>query len=60
MSDYGGFGAIVKEAQKLAEMERVKPEVACPLCGSPLQFARGLANCPMGHYRTQAVQHGAR
>lgn len=57
MADYGGFGAIVREAKALAEQDRAKPELDCPLCGEPLQFnARGQANCPLGHYRTNAAR----
>lgn len=51
MADWGGLGAIVKEAQKLAEEERV--EIACPKCGTPLDVNKvGVRNCPMGHWRS--------
>jgi predicted nucleic acid-binding Zn ribbon protein len=54
MSDFGGFGGIVKEAQAMAE--NPPPIVACPRCGTPLQFNKaGIGNCPMGHYRTDGA-----
>jgi len=50
MSDFGGYGAIVREAQKIAETEPL--EVACPLCGEVLDVNKaGVKNCPLGHYR---------
>ena len=50
MSDYGGFGAIIKEARVLAE--NPPPVVACPRCGTVLQTnSAGVKNCPMGHWR---------
>lgn len=52
MSEYGGYRAIIEEARKLEEQERVEPQVACPVCGTVLDVnARGAVNCPMGHYR---------
>jgi hypothetical protein len=57
--DWGGLRGILDEAKQLAEEERQRPEVACPLCGTPLdENARGEKNCPMGHYRTQGTQGG--
>lgn len=51
MSDYGGFGAIVREAQTIAE--NPPKEVACPRCGELLKFnPAGIGSCPFGHYRT--------
>lgn len=48
--DWGGLGAILKEAKALAENE--PPLIACPKCGTPLQQnADGVKNCPMGHFR---------
>jgi len=53
MSDYGGFRQIIEEARKLDREQRGLPPVACPLCGTPLEYneKRGLLNCPAGHYR---------
>lgn len=52
MSDFGGIGGIIKEAQALDEAAK-RPPVACPRCGTPLDVnARGERNCPLGHYRT--------
>lgn len=49
MSDYGGLGAIIREAQALP----VPEVVACPRCGSLLQVnSAGVKNCPMGHWRS--------
>jgi hypothetical protein len=53
MSDFGGLGSIIKEAQALAEAQHGRREVDCPRCGEPLQYNReGIGNCPLGHYRT--------
>lgn len=53
MSDYGGFGGIVKEAQAIAE--KPTPITACPLCGTVLdKNSRGQVNCPMGHFRAES------
>lgn len=50
MSDFGGLGGIIREAQAIAQ--NPAPEVACPRCGTPLQFNKaGVSNCPMGDYR---------
>lgn len=52
MSDFGGLGGIVKEAQAIAQ--NPAPEVACPKCGTPLDINKdGITNCPMGHYRSR-------
>ena len=57
MSDFGGFGAIVKEAQGLAAAEREKPLVDCPVCGEPLQKnARGQVNCVYGHFFAESAR----
>ena len=51
MSDFGGLGGIIKEAQALAEQQKSRPIVDCPVCGTPLQKnSRGQVNCPMGHF----------
>ena len=48
MSDYGGLGAIVREAQSMP----VPEVVACPKCGALLDVNQaGVKNCPMGHFR---------
>jgi hypothetical protein len=45
--DWGGLGAIIKEAQAIVPL----PLVACPRCGTPLQRnSRGQVNCPLGHF----------
>ena len=55
MSDYGGFGAIVREAQQIEADERDRKESACPLCGEILERNRaGVPACPLGHYRGKA------
>lgn len=48
--DWGGLRGILDEARQLNE--QADREVACPRCGTPLDFnAMGLGNCPLGHYR---------
>lgn len=57
MSDYGGFGAIAREARALEREERAKARtpVDCPVCGEPLDVnPRGVRNCPHGHYQVRA------
>lgn len=57
MSDYGGFGRIVKEARTLEEQFKQTPIEACPLCGTPVQKnSRGQINCPFGHYFRESDQ----
>lgn len=56
MSEWGGLGAIRREAAALDEEAERRGEIACPRCGTPLQFRRGEGNCPMGHYRTTNVR----
>ncbi len=52
MADWGGYGAIAREAAVVAENATAGASVACPRCGTLLDVnARGEANCPMGHYR---------
>jgi Zn finger protein HypA/HybF involved in hydrogenase expression len=53
VADWGGLGGIIEEARKLDEIEKARPHVDCPKCGTLLQFNRsGVGGCPMGHYRT--------
>lgn len=50
--DYGGFKTILEDARQDERELRQQPEVACPVCGEPLDFnPRGIGNCPAGHYR---------
>lgn len=52
--DWGGFRAIIDEANALAEenRERERNPVDCPKCGALLQVnSRGERDCPMGHWR---------
>lgn len=49
--DWGGLRSIVEEAKKIDEVNRDRKAVACPLCGTPLQFRGDLADCPMGHWQ---------
>lgn len=55
MSDFGGYGAILREARALDEAQRAKPLIDCPVCGEPLkENARGEVNCPLGHFRASS------
>lgn len=57
--DYGGYQAIVNEANDLAEDERQRPLLSCPSCGTPLVTrADGMRACPTGDYRTWAQTWG--
>lgn len=57
---YEKLVSITKEAREIAEQERQRPLVACPVCGALLQSnAKGVLNCPMGHFRTNEVGGGA-
>lgn len=38
--------SISREARQLVDEERRRPLVACPLCGEPLESARGVLHCP--------------
>lgn len=60
MSDYGGYRALRDQARAEAVAERSEPLVDCPVCGTPLERrARdGMANCPLGHFRTRATTKG--
>ena len=51
MSDWGGFGGIIKEAQAVAE--NPPPVVACPRCGELLVENKRLnvKACPRGDWR---------
>lgn len=59
MSDFGGFGAILKEAKALADEEKQHVSPACPVCGTILDVRPrdGMRNCPLGHYRDNGVPH---
>lgn len=49
--DWGGLRPILDEAKQLAEEERNRPLIDCPICGTPLdKNERGQVNCPMGHF----------
>lgn len=43
---------IKKEARLIAKEDREAPLLECPNDGTPLEFRNGVANCPMGDYRT--------
>ena len=45
--------AIKKEAQDLRKQDREAPLVECPYDGTTLVWRNGVANCPMGDYRTR-------
>lgn len=54
--DYGGFRSIIDEARELANEERAREQVDCPLCGAPLdKNERGVKNCPLGHWRSDGA-----
>jgi hypothetical protein len=44
--------AILKEAREEALKERTKALVDCPQCGMLLDWRDGIANCPMGDWRS--------
>ena len=45
--------AIIKDERKQQAALRDQPLVECPNDGTPLVFRDGIANCPMGDYRTR-------
>lgn len=49
---------IVREARQEAKANRDAPLVACPFDGAPLEFRNGIANCPMGNFRSRARTRG--
>lgn len=55
MRDWGGYGAVLAEAQGLADAERARPLVDCPRCGTPLsRNGDGELDCPLGHFSAPA------
>lgn len=60
MGDWGGYRAVIDEARKIAEDERNKKPVDCPVCGTVLDFNERLNqfNCPLGHYRAPGGPRG--
>jgi hypothetical protein len=50
---WGQLLAILKEARQEAKANREAPLVECPYDGTPLVFRDGIANCPMGNYRSR-------
>jgi hypothetical protein len=59
--DFGGYGAILRDARAIDDAERSRLLVDCPLCGEPLdKNARGELNCSYGHYQARpgAVRYG--
>lgn len=50
MSDWGGLRRIIAEAEALADEEKTRPLVDCPVCGERLDVnSRGEKNCVYGH-----------
>jgi len=47
MSDFGGYGAILKEAQEIAAEEKRTTPRACPNDGQPLEYhpGKGVLHC---------------
>jgi hypothetical protein len=45
---------LVATLRRDAELVAALPLLACPKCGEPLDMARGLAHCPMGHFTQPA------
>lgn len=44
--DWGGFGAVLAAGRAEAAAIRAHGLQACPLCGEPLEQARGVLHCP--------------
>ena len=52
--------AIRDEARRIDAVDKAAPLLDCPVCGTPLdRRGDGWANCPLGHYRTNATTKGA-
>jgi len=49
-----GLRSGYRQAAGEAEQRAQRPEIDCPLCGTPLEYARGLKHCPLGHYTVPA------
>jgi hypothetical protein len=58
MGDYGGYRGIIEEVREIERKERQEKLVDCPVCGEPLQWRNGIANCPAGHYRASNPTKG--
>lgn len=56
--DWGGYGALAEQAAAEQKKDREAPPVACPNDGTPLEVRDGVANCPMGDYRTTVRSRG--
>lgn len=52
---WNSLRGIIEESRADQIEIRNRPLVDCPICGAVLdRNAQGVANCPMGHYRTTA------
>lgn len=57
MADYGGYGAIQREARDIDLREQSREVVDCPRCGMALVAnSRGDKACRMGHYQAKTGQ----
>ena len=53
------LNAIRKEARELRRSDERRPLVACPIDGSRLVFRNGVADCPMGNWRSRVTTQEA-
>jgi len=47
-----GLLAITKEMRQMRQEDKRRALVECPNCGTPLDYRRGVYNCPMGDFTT--------
>lgn len=50
--------AIRDEARLMAQEDRDRPIIDCPVCGETLDVRGDIRNCPLGHYRQTGAQRG--
>lgn len=48
--------AIHDTSRRLKDQEARERPKACPIDGTPLEWRRGIGNCPMGNYRWPNMQ----
>ncbi len=56
---YEGLVAILKDIRQIRREDQERALVECPFDGKPLEFKDGVANCPLGNYRTRLTRQEA-
>lgn len=56
---YEQLVGILKDIRQIWRDDQQRPLVECPFDGKPLEFKDGVANCPLGNFRSRLTKQEA-